>query len=149
MDKDKAREILAADVTAAVDKHISAINAEMQALAYTLIEREDAQKELLDLCEKLFKENENMRAGFPPPAPALSAEQEREIKARLELAKLGARIKALREERGLSRKEFIGLIGFKSTSALGLIERGDRGTTTTSLNKIAAALGVETRDLYK
>jgi transcriptional regulator with XRE-family HTH domain len=62
------------------------------------------------------------------------------------LADAGARIRALRESRGLNLHELARLSGI-SASALSLIENGKRDLRVTSLYRIAEALRVSAGDL--
>jgi quercetin dioxygenase-like cupin family protein len=57
------------------------------------------------------------------------------------LREIGATIRALRQERGLSLRDLSGLTGF-SISFLSLVERGRSSLALTSLQKVANALGV-------
>jgi transcriptional regulator with XRE-family HTH domain len=59
----------------------------------------------------------------------------------LEMKRVGATIKALREAHGLSRTELAKSIG-KSMQLIGLIENGDRRATPEVCRKIADTLGV-------
>lgn len=63
-----------------------------------------------------------------------------------QLAQAGARIRVLRESRGLNLHELARLTGI-SASALSLIETGKRDLRVTSLHRIAAALRVSAGDL--
>ena len=63
-----------------------------------------------------------------------------------QLAKVGGRIRELREARGLNLHELARLCGI-SASALSLIETGKRDLRVTSLCRIAVALRVASGDL--
>lgn len=63
------------------------------------------------------------------------------------LEALGARIRTIRHERGLSLRDLGGLTGL-SISFLSLVERGRSGLALTSLHTIAEALGVDVGSLF-
>lgn len=56
----------------------------------------------------------------------------------------GKRIRELRKEKGLSQTELAELLGFKSGSAIGMIEREERELGIESLNKLAEIFSVTT-----
>jgi transcriptional regulator with XRE-family HTH domain len=62
------------------------------------------------------------------------------------LARLGARVRALREEQGLSQAELAARSGLHRTY-IGGVERGERNVSTLNLFAIAGALGVRVGDL--
>lgn len=64
-----------------------------------------------------------------------------------QLLLMGRRLRALREERGLSQENFALEVGL-ARSYYGGIERGQRNLAALNLIKIAAALGVEVGDLF-
>ncbi|MES2471067.1 MAG: helix-turn-helix transcriptional regulator [Patescibacteria group bacterium] len=53
---------------------------------------------------------------------------------------IGSRIKAAREERGLSQADLAQALGFQSATAVSLIESGDRKVTAGLLENLSAAL---------
>lgn len=61
--------------------------------------------------------------------------------------KLGARIKALRDARGLTQQELAEKVGF-GLDYTSSIERGRKGATIATLAKFAAALGVTLSELF-
>ncbi len=63
------------------------------------------------------------------------------------LEEIGATIRALRQERGLSLRDLSGLTGF-SISFLSLVERGRSSLALTSLQKVAAALGISVASFF-
>lgn len=64
-----------------------------------------------------------------------------------QLLLVGQRLRALREERGLSQENFALEAGI-ARSYYGGIERGQRNLAALNLIRIAAALGVEIGDLF-
>ena len=60
---------------------------------------------------------------------------------------VGREVKRLREERGWSRTKLAAEADM-SASGVTMIENGQRNLTTTTLAKLAGALGVEVRDLF-
>ena len=64
------------------------------------------------------------------------------------LIKLGLKIRALREARGLSQ-ESVALGSGIDRSYFGGIERGEHNVAVVNLEKIAIALGVQVADLLK
>lgn len=62
-------------------------------------------------------------------------------------ANVGDRLRALRRARRLTLREIAGRAGL-SESFLSQLERGQTGATVQSLQRIAAALGVEVSDLF-
>lgn len=61
--------------------------------------------------------------------------------------KFGKRIRQLREERGLSQ-ERLGELAKVHRTYVGMIERGEKTATLTSIEKFAKALKVNIRDLF-
>jgi transcriptional regulator with XRE-family HTH domain len=64
------------------------------------------------------------------------------------LVKLGKTIKSLRESKGLSQED-LALGSGIDRSYFGGIERGEHNVAVINLEKIASALGVSLRDLFK
>jgi transcriptional regulator with XRE-family HTH domain len=64
------------------------------------------------------------------------------------LVKLGRNIKSLREAKGFSQEE-VALASGIDRSYFGGIERGEHNVAVINLEKIAVALGVPLRDLFK
>jgi transcriptional regulator with XRE-family HTH domain len=63
------------------------------------------------------------------------------------LSQIGATIRALRQQRGLSLRDLSRLTGF-SISFLSLVERGRSSLALTSLQKVATALGTNVASLF-
>lgn len=63
-----------------------------------------------------------------------------------ELVALGARVRALREEAGMTQ-EALGRAAGLHWTYIGQVERGERNVTYLSLLKIARGLGIEPRRL--
>ena len=61
--------------------------------------------------------------------------------------KFGERVRALRKERGYSQEAFADACGLHRTY-VGAIERGERNVAIDNIAKIAAALKVDTGDLF-
>jgi len=57
-------------------------------------------------------------------------------------------IRQIREEKGLSQEQLAKLSGV-SSSHIGYIENGEREPTITILCRLAKALGVDEKELYK
>lgn len=53
---------------------------------------------------------------------------------------IGSRIKAAREERGFSQQDLADISGFKSATAISLIENSERGVSTGTLEALSEAL---------
>ena len=53
---------------------------------------------------------------------------------------IGSRIKAAREERGLSQMQLAEALDFHSATAISLIEKGERGVTSVLLQKLSETL---------
>ena len=66
----------------------------------------------------------------------------------VEAPQVGQRIRALREERGLSLRALAELSGL-SFNAISLIERGENSPTVASLHLLATALGVAITDFFQ
>lgn len=64
------------------------------------------------------------------------------------LVKLGRTIKSLREAKGFSQED-LALSSGIDRSYFGGIERGEHNVAVVNLEKIAIALGVSIRDLFK
>jgi transcriptional regulator with XRE-family HTH domain len=64
------------------------------------------------------------------------------------LIDLGQRIRAIREKKGLSQ-ESVALTCGLDRSYFGGIERGDHNVATVNLEKIATALDIPIKDLFK
>ena len=64
------------------------------------------------------------------------------------LIKYGKRLKELREKNKLTQAELAEKIGF-STNFIGMIERGERNTTTDNIFKIAYALNISVEGFFK
>lgn len=64
------------------------------------------------------------------------------------LIKYGKRLKELREKNKLTQAELAEKIGF-STNFIGMIERGERNTTTDNIFKIAKALNTSVEHFFK
>jgi transcriptional regulator with XRE-family HTH domain len=62
-------------------------------------------------------------------------------------AEFGARVRVLREERGLTQERLAHDAGFHRT-VIGFIERGERDIGISKLWPLAGALGIEVRDLF-
>ena len=62
--------------------------------------------------------------------------------------KVGQRIRAIREQRGLSLRALAELCGL-STNAISLIERGENSPTVSSLHLLATALEVPITDFFE
>ncbi|GIQ67907.1 XRE family transcriptional regulator [Xylanibacillus composti] len=62
------------------------------------------------------------------------------------LKQVGARIRSLRKEKGMSQEDLAELID-TSHSYIGYVERGEQNITLLTLEKIATALGVEAKEL--
>lgn len=56
--------------------------------------------------------------------------------------RIGGRVKFFRELRGMSQLELAAAIGYKSSGAISLIERGERGMNKTNIKKAARTLAV-------
>lgn len=67
-------------------------------------------------------------------------------KDQLHLA-FGESLKFWRQQRGLSQEKLAQEAG-ASTSFIGMLERGERGTTLEQIGRIADALSLEVRDLF-
>jgi transcriptional regulator with XRE-family HTH domain len=61
--------------------------------------------------------------------------------------RLGRNVRAYRDEHGLSQEQLAELIGVHRTY-VGDIERGERNLSLRSVERLAAALQVEPRDLF-
>lgn len=61
--------------------------------------------------------------------------------------RIGARIKDLRDEQGLSLRRLAFMVGMDH-SYLSIIEKGQANATITSYVKIAIGLGVDLKDLF-
>ena len=57
-----------------------------------------------------------------------------------DISQIGSRIKAAREERGLSQLDLAKLLGFQTATAVSLIEKGDRGVPAEMLQVLSEAL---------
>src|SRR4051794_19433416 len=77
--------------------------------------------------------------------PAIESEAEHEIRDVGEM--VGAAIRQLRIQRGLSLRELGELTGF-SISFLSLVERGRSSLALTSLQRVAKALGTDVLSLF-
>ena len=64
------------------------------------------------------------------------------------LVDLGQRIRAVREKQGLSQ-ESVALVSGIDRSYFGGIERGEHNVAVVNLEKIAIALGIGLKDLFK
>ena len=64
------------------------------------------------------------------------------------LVDLGQRIRAIREKQGLSQ-EAVALASGIDRSYFGGIERGEHNVAVVNLEKIAIALGISLKDLFK
>lgn len=53
---------------------------------------------------------------------------------------MGGRIRAAREEQGLSQAQLAGMLGFESATAISLIEKGERGVNAVLLKRIGEVL---------
>lgn len=53
---------------------------------------------------------------------------------------IGPRIRAAREDAGMSQSDLAGSLGFQSATAVSLIENGERGVSATLLPRIASIL---------
>lgn len=53
---------------------------------------------------------------------------------------MGGRIKAAREELGMSQSELATALGFESATAISLIEKGERGVTSVLLQRLGNVL---------
>ena len=62
--------------------------------------------------------------------------------------KIGANILAYRQKKGITQ-EVLGSLTNLTTTYIGLVERGDRGTSSEVLVAIAKALGCKAADLMK
>ena len=71
----------------------------------------------------------------------MESEHEREIKEQF-----GARLRSIRKEKGLSQ-ETLALMCELDSTYIGGVERGERNISLLNIHKIAAALGVEPREL--
>lgn len=63
-------------------------------------------------------------------------------------AALGRNLRRHRRERGLSQEKFAEVLGFHRTHA-GALERGEENPSLRSVEKLAAALEVDPRDLLR
>lgn len=63
-------------------------------------------------------------------------------------SKLGARVRDLRQTKGLSQEEFADRVGIDRTYISG-VERGVRNPTVQVLHRVARALGVSLSELFK
>jgi len=63
------------------------------------------------------------------------------------VAEIGATIRAVRQERGLSLRDLSGLTGF-SISFLSLVERGRSSLALTSLQRVASAFGISVASFF-
>lgn len=61
--------------------------------------------------------------------------------------KFGARVRTLREKKGLSQEAFADLCGLHRTY-IGAVERGERNLSLENIEKIAKALGVSIPSLF-
>lgn len=64
------------------------------------------------------------------------------------LKRIGGRLQALRQARGLTQAKLAALIGIE-TVTLSRYETGAKGASVTTLSRAAKALGVELRDLFE
>jgi transcriptional regulator with XRE-family HTH domain len=64
------------------------------------------------------------------------------------LRKFGARVRQLRQQRGLTQ-EALALICDLDRSYVGSVERGERNVSLININRIAKALSVEPAELLK
>lgn len=69
-------------------------------------------------------------------------------KESLALERFGERIRALRNERGISQEKFAELCGLDRTYISG-VERGTRNVSFKNIERIAQALGISKSDLFK
>lgn len=60
----------------------------------------------------------------------------------------GARVRAIRVEKGLSQ-ETLALASDLDRTYIGGVERGERNVSLINIYKIAAALGIEPKELFK
>ena len=65
-----------------------------------------------------------------------------------ELALFGARLRSLRDARGLTQQR-LGELADVSYKYLGAIERGEENPSLKVISRLAGALGVELRDLFE
>ena len=61
--------------------------------------------------------------------------------------KFGARVRALRQAKGLSQEAFADICGLHRTY-IGAIERGERNVSLENIEKIAKALGISIVSLF-
>ena len=59
---------------------------------------------------------------------------------KLGIGTMGSRIKAAREERGLSQLDLAKALGFQSATAISLIENDERGVSTKTLKALSGVL---------
>lgn len=63
------------------------------------------------------------------------------------LIKFGNRVRALRDERGISQEK-LGELAKVHRTYVGMIERGEKNITLTNIEKFSKALKVEIKDLF-
>lgn len=66
----------------------------------------------------------------------------------IECIKFGQTVRGMRERLNYSQEEFANIVGVHRTY-MGGIERGERNVTLTTICKIARALGISPKNLFK
>jgi len=64
------------------------------------------------------------------------------------LIKLGQRLRTSRQEKSISQEELAAIAGLHRTY-IGMIERGEKNVTITSLITVCKALGIDVSDVLK
>jgi len=108
----------------------------------------EEDEESLDLDSWLASSREADEDDEAEEAPPASPDEERAERARAELGRLAARIRALREMRGLTQDAFAERCHI-SVSFASLLERGERSPSYETLVQVADALEVPLPELFR